>query len=264
MFLLVALPGCGASLAQVDGDLFPKPPRDTITFWGHACAYIDVQGYGIVTDPVFETQLAVRRRKVPRPPEASYAGVRIILISHAHDDHLNTTTLATFPAEALVLCPEPSAAYMKHLPQTVRVMRLGDVQEFPGGRVIAVAADHPGGRYATDSKPDGRALGYVIETPQGSLYYSGDTHLFDGFDAVARDYHPRVALLNINGHLHGSDAVAAAVRTRAERVLPLHYGAYGYFFIGEQKEPRSCEDLREGLGPGFRPLALGESVPLRP
>jgi len=262
LLLLLVAPGCGGSLARTDAELFPPPPRDAVTFWGHACCYLDVDGFGIVTDPVFEKHLFLRTRKVAVPPPASYAGTRVILISHAHDDHLSPSTLATFPAQATVLCPEPAAEYLHGLPQPIRTMRPGDAFAIPGGQVIAVAADHPGGRNSMDAAPDGRALGYVVETAYGNIYYSGDTRFFSGFEAVGRAHHPSLALLNINGHLKGADAVRAARALQAPIVLPLHYAAYGYLCFGQQKEPRSCDELQANLGPIFKPLKLGGNLRL--
>ncbi len=68
---LLAVQGCGPPLASVDGELFPDPPADAITFWGHACCYIDIGGFGIVTDPVFEKKTIFRWRKVPAPPPSA-------------------------------------------------------------------------------------------------------------------------------------------------------------------------------------------------
>lgn len=262
MGALLLAPGCGSTIARTDAHLFPRPPRDALTFWGHACCYFDVGGYGILTDPVFETRLFMRRRKVPAPPTAAYADVRVILVSHAHDDHLSPKTIATFPESTLVVCPEPAAAYLQGVRQRVRTMRPGDVFEFPGGRIVAVAADHPGGRHSRGGAADGRALGYVVFTPQLTLYYSGDTEFFPGFAAVARTYHPNLAILNIQGHLHSMDAVRAARALEVDTVVPVHHAAYGYYFWGQRKQPRDYEELQRELRAILLPLGLGESLPL--
>lgn len=267
VLVLVALlaPACAtwsATLARPDRELFPPPPRDAITFWGHACCYIDVAGSGIVTDPVFEEKLHVRRRKVPAPPPEHYARTRLILISHAHDDHLSPQTLATFPESALVLCPLPAAEHLKTARQTVRALQPGDQVPFPGGTVIAVAAHHPGGRMGVHAEADGRALGYVIRTPGSTLFYSGDTDDFAGFDSVRVRYQPTLALLNINGHLHSMEAVRAARAVGAGTIVPLHWGAYGYGPFHEQRQPRDVETLRSELGPALVLLGLGASLPL--
>ena len=260
---LAALTGCASTIATPDPDVFTPPPRDAITFWGHACCYIDVDGFGIVTDPVFDSWTWGRNRKVGSPPSNSYAAARIILISHAHDDHLSAKTIATFPESTLVLCPEPAARDAAVAGRPVRAMRLGDVHEFAGGKIHAVAAHHPGSRRGIDAEADGRALGYVIESAHGAIYYSGDSDLFDGFAAIRGRYEPRILILNVNGHLKGGDAVEAALATGAEVVVPVHHGVYGLLFWGPARRPRSADLLEKSLGSTLHVLAVGASLPLR-
>jgi L-ascorbate metabolism protein UlaG (beta-lactamase superfamily) len=260
-WLALAVPA-RAGLAPVDSTLFPVPPRDALTFWGHACCYLDVDGFGIVTDPVFQSGFTIERRHIPAPPSRSYAGARLIIVSHAHPDHLDKETLRSFPQQCVILCPEPSAKYLSGLPQKVQIMRPGGSYAYPGGRVVAVAADHPGGRQWGSAAPDGRALGYVIETPGGTLYYAGDSQYFAGFDSVATAYHPDIALLNLNGHLHSMDAVRAFRATGAKRLVPMHFGAYGYLFLSERKRPRDFEEIEKLLGPQLVLLLPGQSLAL--
>ena len=240
------------------------PPRDAITFWGHACCYIDVDGYGIVTDPVFDTRAWGRTRSIGAPPRIAYAGARVILISHAHDDHLSRRTIATFPESTLVLCPPPAAEHAAEAGRPVRIMAMGDVHEFPGGRIHAVAAHHPGSRRGVDAEADGRALGYVIETSRGTVYYSGDTDFFAGFADVSLRFEPRITILNVNGHLMGSDAVEAARDTRSPIIVPVHHGAYGFLFWPGHKKPRTSEQLERDLGERLHTLGVGESLSLGP
>jgi len=262
--LLLAAQGCGPPLATVDANLFPAPPHNAITFWGHACAYIDVDGFGIVTDPVFEKKTLFRWRKIPAPPPSSYQNARIVLLSHAHPDHMSPQTLETFPDSTIILCPEPSAGYLDKLGRKVVIMRPGDIYEIPGGRIIAVRAKHMGGRYSICAGTDGRALGYVIESPMEKIYYSGDTNLFETIADIGLIYAPDVALLNINGHLHSKDAITAAEETHARKIVPMHFGAYGYFFFGTRRLPRNHEEMERALGAPYKVLRPGESLPLEP
>jgi L-ascorbate metabolism protein UlaG (beta-lactamase superfamily) len=261
---LACLAGCAYTVAKPDVETFDVPRRDAITFWGHACSYIDIDGFGIVTDPVFDTKTWGRTRTIGAPRRGAYAGARLILISHAHDDHLSPTTIRTFPDSVTVLCPAPSASVASEARKRVKVMKPGEVYVFPGGRIHAVAAHHPGARRGVDAEADGRALGYVIESRHGTIYYSGDTDLFDGFAEVGSRYAPRITLLNVNGHLIGDQAVAAAIATRSPIIVPMHFGAYGFYFWGGYKRPRSEDELKRGLGPKLLVLDLGASLPLAP
>lgn len=254
--------GCASQIAKPDALQFPPPPQNAITFWGHACCYIDVGGYGIVTDPVFDTWTLMRTRKMPAPPPANFGATRVILLSHAHDDHLSAKSIALFPESTLVLCPYPAVEHAAKAQRPVRGMSPGDTFEFPGGRIVAVAAHHPGSRRGVDAEADGRALGWVVELRQRTLYYSGDTDPFPGFAEVRRRHRPDVLILNINGHLHGPDAVAAADSSGAAIVIPAHHGVYGLSLWGPRRQPRDVEVLQRDLGSRLRILPLGGSLRL--
>ena len=252
-------------MADVDPALFPDPADNTITFWGHACFYIDVDGYGIVTDPVFQKTTDWRRRRVPAPPPDSYANTGIILVSHGHNDHLSRNTIRTFPEGAAILCSRGCAKYLDeddNIAQDVIVMKIGDELEYPGGKVVAVAAHHTGGRFGWRPAHDGRALGFIVYTPQSVIYYTGDTNYWEGIDEIGETYRPDISIVNVNGHLHSSDAIQAILATKSPVVIPSHFGAYGYLWVGEQKVPRHYDRIETVLEPVLHFLKLGESMPL--
>jgi len=253
--------GC-AGLARPDASVFPPPARDAVTFWGHACAYVDIDGVGVVTDPVFRSSLFFRHRRGPAPPPSSYAGARVVLISHAHPDHLDAATLRTFPDQAVILCPEPAARYLRDTGHEVRVMRPGDVYAFETGSIVAVDAYHMGGRWALHAEADGRALGYVIQGDDAVIYYSGDTGYFTGFADAGWTCDPDILMLNVNGHLKGTDAARAAWASRARVVIPLHWGTFPYWIFGGNERPRDEETMKRLLGDALHVLAVGQSLPL--
>jgi L-ascorbate metabolism protein UlaG (beta-lactamase superfamily) len=200
------------------------------------------------------------RRKAPVPPPSAYDQARVILISHAHRDHLSPASISRFPASVTVLCSKESAAYLSGLDLRMEVMEPGEEYAFPGGTIIAVPAKHPGSRWSLDSEPDGRALGFVIRTPAVTLYYSGDSDYFSGFADIGRTYAPDLALININAHLHGENALRAIGDLGAPTVIPLHHGAYRN--LSELRSPYWHDELARDLGPRFVRLAVGESFPL--
>ncbi len=257
---LVLAWGCGHK-PGIDALYTLEPPRNSLTFWGHASSYVDVDGFGIVFDPVFDPAYGIlHRRMVAAPPPSAYDQAQVILISHAHSDHLSTETLGRFPESATVLCSEESAAYLTGLDAHVETMNPGDRYPFPGGRIVAVPASHPGGRWSLDAEPDGRALGFVIETPRVTLYYSGDSDYFAGFAAIGRLYAPDIALVNINAHLNDEDALRAIEALGAPLVIPTHHGAY--FSVNELRTPYWHQELERVLGSRFMRVGVGESVPL--
>jgi L-ascorbate metabolism protein UlaG (beta-lactamase superfamily) len=263
---LAAVLGTGCASSGVHTATMPNPygppPRNAVTFWGHACAYIDIGGYGIVTDPVFSERYAViRRRLIPAPPMSAYARTRIVLISHAHQDHTDPSTLRRFPHDARILAPAPAARYLRNRGFQVRTMIPGDVVPFPGGTIIAVAALHPGSRLSLKARADGRALGYVIRTSDRTLYYSGDTEYFPGLTDIGRRFRPDLVLLNVNPHLHSKDALAAIADVGAPKVVPMHWGAYDGRSV--RLVPGWIHELVEALGDRVIHLPVGGTLALR-
>ena len=261
LFSCLALAGC-SGLARVEPSVYPAPARDAITFWGHACSYIDVGGAGIVTDPVFEKHLWQRHRFIGSPPPEALQQTRVIVISHAHDDHLSASSLARFPKGTRILCPKPSAEYLAKKGIEATAMKPGDSFEADGVRIIAVAVHHPGSRRGVHAATDGRALGWVIVTPAATIFYSGDTDYCSTFSDVGWTYAPDIAILNVNGHLRPPDAARVAMATRAQVVIPTHWGAYGYWVVGGNRHPRGEDELKRLLDGRLHVLKVGESYAL--
>ena len=239
-------------------NVFAPPVRDTITFWGHACLYIDVDGFGIVTDPVFDERYQpASSRLINGPDREACEDVSLILISHAHTDHLSPESLDLFPDTVQILCSPPSA---KHLAgRKFTVLKLWEERKFGDISVTAVPADHAGGRMSLNAEPDGRALGFVVRTPRGTIYYSGDTRYFDGFAEIGRRCSPDLAIFNVNSHLR-FDAARAADEVGAPLVIPAHHGAFVSPTSGKNAKWRAA--VREVAGDGYAELQVGESIPL--
>jgi L-ascorbate metabolism protein UlaG (beta-lactamase superfamily) len=245
-----------------DGSVFPQPPRNHVTFWGHACCYIDVEGFGLVTDPVFAGRFGFRRRKIPVPPTESMSAAGLILVSHAHIDHLNVESIMLFPDSAVVLCPAPVAEYLKETGRRHVAMSPGDVYEYPHGEVVAVRAVHSSGRYSLGDGEEGGALGFVVTTPRGNVYYTGDTEYFQEMNEIGTKWRPEIAIMNFNPHLKDEDAVRAVWATRAEIVIPTHFGAYDYLLFGPLRDPRGYDRGQAMISGQVMLLQPGESVSL--
>jgi L-ascorbate metabolism protein UlaG (beta-lactamase superfamily) len=254
----LVLEGCGG-LAHVEPSTYPAPARNAITFWGHACSYIDVNGTGIVLDPVFDKSLYQRRRFIGSPPAETLRDARVVLISHAHDDHTSPASLRLFPKGTVILCPKPTAEFLNHENIEARAMSPGEAFALGDVRITAVAVFHPGKRKGLQRGIDGRALGWIVVTPAATIFYSGDSDYCSAFSDVGWRYAPDVAIINVNGHLKPPDAARAAADMRARVVIPTHWGGYGYWFVGGNRHPRGEKELARLLGNRLHVLHVGES-----
>ena len=100
--------------------------------------------------------------------------------------------------------------------------------------MIAVPVRHSGARGLGDYVRRG-ACGYVVRTPEATVYVAGDTGYFSGFGEIGRRFRPDVALLPISGyepasfreeHLSPLDAMYAFEDLGARILIPTSYGSF--------------------------------------
>jgi L-ascorbate metabolism protein UlaG (beta-lactamase superfamily) len=188
--------------------------------------------------------------RVAPPPTLEHADV--ILVSHAHYDHLDLRSLRRLPREARVVVPFGLGRTIRRFGFAVDEVEEGDVVELGPLRVQVTHAEHAPGRglVARGVLP----VGYVVD---GSLtvYFAGDTDVFPGMASIAPALD--VALLPVSGwgprvpegHLDPARA-AASLRLLQPRVcIPIHWGTFRPFHRGRPY------DVDAGAGERFRALA---------
>jgi L-ascorbate metabolism protein UlaG (beta-lactamase superfamily) len=216
----------------------PHPPAGTValTLVGHATVMITTPRTRIVTDPMLEPSLwGLPRARAAAVDEGDLDDVGMILISHAHRDHLSLPSLARFPRTAALVVPPHCASLVADL-GFARVIELSVGQEFEleDAHVTAVPARHSGTRGFFDQKRRG-VNGYVVRAAGRNIYFAGDTGYFAGFLEIKRRFAPDVALLPISGyqpapfraeHLSPLDAVYAFEDLGARILIPIAYGSF--------------------------------------
>jgi L-ascorbate metabolism protein UlaG (beta-lactamase superfamily) len=237
-YLATAFERLRLGTAPVQAAPVPRPAPGTVslTFVGHATTMITTPRMRILTDPLFENNLyGMRRAKAAGIAQEDLADVDLVLVTHAHRDHLSRKSLERLPGSAPVIVPP-------HCERLVQRVGLLDVVELLPGRsttrgdveVIAVPVRHSGWRGLGDYARRG-ACGYVIRTPDACIYVAGDTGYFSGFAEIGRRFQPDVALLPISGyepasfreeHLSPLDAVYAFEDLGSRIFIPTSYGSF--------------------------------------
>ena len=173
----------------------------------------------------------------------------LILITHAHDDHLQPDEIARLSgAGAQIVAPYDVAA---ELSGDVTPVAPGETHEVAGVRFITVPAYNIGEERLQMHPKENRWVGYVLELPGGSYYHAGDTDHVPELDAVKTD----VAFLPIGG-TYTMDAAQAAGLARSMgpgMAVPMHYG----FVVGAQSDAERFRDLAS-------PVAVQFMTPLNP
>ncbi len=221
----------------------------------------------MLTDPVLRRRTAHLLRAGPLP-EAGRPDA--VLISHGHLDHLDLGTLERLPRETLVVAPRGLGELVSSRGfERVEEVEEGDEVRLGDVVVRATKADHAG-RAAPGRS--GAAVGYLV-SGSGTVYFAGDTDLFDGMADLAPELD--LALIPIwgwgptigEGHLDPARAADALALLRPRVAVPIHWGTLRPFYRSA-RAPFLSEPLEAFLKAArerapeveIRPLELGQSV----
>lgn len=255
-----------------------RPPAGemAVTFVGHATVMMTTARARVLTDPLFANFLSgLRRAEAACLAPADAAEVNLILLSHAHRDHLHPASLRRLPQSATVVVPPRCASVIEPLGfARVVVLEPGESLAHEDLIVTAVAARHDGGRALATFGWRG-ASGYVVQSGGTSAYFAGDTAYFSGFQDIGHRLRPQLVLLPIAGylpyelrdsHMSPLDALFAFEDLGADVLVPIGYGSFPLGYEPLEEPLRWLEELCVARGYGARLAALrhGETFVLRP
>ncbi len=224
--------------------------RVTAAWLGHATVLINFFGIKILTDPVLFPRIGIRipflftigpkRLTAPALTFDELPKIDLILLSHAHFDHIDTRTLHRFNASTKVI----TAPRTRDL---LRWTRLRDITELHWGElktivhslgeidITAVRLKHWGARLQRD---DYRGYnGYLIERNGRRILFSGDTAFTETF-AELREKGPidlaifSIAAYNpwIRSHCTPEQAIEMANAAGAQFIMPVHHQTFRLSF----------------------------------
>jgi L-ascorbate metabolism protein UlaG (beta-lactamase superfamily) len=210
----------------------PQPAAHDVrvTWVGHATAHIDYGGFRILTDPLLRRRVAHLRRR-GELPAPSIADVDLVLLSHAHMDHLHIPSLRRIAPTTPIVAPRGTRSLLRRadFERIIEVVN-GDRIEIGPATIDVIDAVHPAGR-GPHSKITAKPVGFVVEVAGHRTYFPGDTDLFDDMNALGTI---DVALLPIWGwgqsigwgHLDPARAAQATALVKPGAVIPIHWGTY--------------------------------------
>ena len=262
----------GVPAATADGEL-------GIMFLGHSSFLLRLAGLAVLVDPVFATRLIVlRRQRRVGIRMRDLPAVDVVLLTHAHMDHLNRPTLRRVARAArrangqgpVAVVPRGVADLVAGLGfREVRELDWWGETEVDGLTVTLTPAQHWGARMFTDTH---RLFGgYAIEGGGHRVYHSGDTAYFGGFREIGRRLRPQVALLPIGAyfpdsyravHTSPEEALKGFLEVGAEVMVPMHFGTFrlGREPMDEPPVRLLAEARRLGVESRVRVLQEGETM----
>ena len=214
-----------------------------VTFIGHASFFVQIGGRSVLIDPNFARWLFVLKRlRRPGLRVRDLPPIDLVLVTHAHFDHLHRPSLRAIVQNNLRTSgTAPAIIVPTHVSDLVADLGFSEIIELDWWKtshdgdlsVTHVPSRHWGARILKDSH---RGYGgYVLQAGKHSVYHAGDTAYFAGFREIGRRLSPELALLPIgaynppqfrNVHANPADATRAFLDLNARWMVPMHYGTF--------------------------------------
>ena len=230
----------------------PSPRIPNISAWpaegvhaawiGHSTVLIRIDGFTILTDPVFSERVGIKLGPVTLGiKRLVYPALRLqelpvpdlILLSHAHMDHLDRPSLRKLesPRTAVITAANTSDLLRVKRYRAVHGLRWDESIQVGPAHIRAFEVKHWGARTRTDVHRGYN--GYLIEAGRYRIIFGGDTAYTDSFRKVRSSKPVDLAIMPIgaydpwiHAHCNPEQALAMANQAGAEFVLPVHHRTF--------------------------------------
>jgi L-ascorbate metabolism protein UlaG (beta-lactamase superfamily) len=204
-----------------------------VNYVGHATVLLDIGQIRVLTDPILRDRVLFLQRhgRNPAPGLLEEHPPDIVLLSHLHYDHADLPSLRQLTPATTVIAPKGSGRYLARW-AGVQVYEVseGDKVQVADVEITALPADH--GLPISILRPMDATLSYVMRN-RLSVYFAGDTDLFEGMRDIGQDFDLDMALLPVwgyshrvgSGHLTPLTAAQALNHLQPRVAVPIHWGS---------------------------------------
>jgi L-ascorbate metabolism protein UlaG (beta-lactamase superfamily) len=238
-------PDTALPVKPVDLSHFNNPESDqlNVTWLGHSSLMINIDGYKILTDPVFEKRISVfgpTRFNGDVPLDIQLLRkIDAVIISHDHYDHLNRYSVQSLIDKSNIFVVPLAVGDLLvdwGVPRD-KIVELDWWQEYRLDQNVMVAAtpaQHFSGRGITDRNKTLWAS-WVIQTPFHNLFFSGDSGYFGGFKQIGEKYGPfDMTFIECGAygkgwpkvHMFPEQTVRAHLDLKGNILHPIHWGTF--------------------------------------
>jgi len=246
--------------------------RITFTWLGHSTVLINFYGVRILTDPVFGQRVGIdlgigtlgpKRYIAPALRFNQLPEIDLVLLSHAHMDHMDLPTLARFKADQRVVTAHATGTVFQSTKlKPLAELGWGDATTFKTSRgdlrIEAFEVKHWGQRY-----PNDRARGYngyVLRREGRALLFGGDTAMTPLFRNLRSGGPYEAAIMPvgaynpwITNHCTPEEALQMADMAGARVIAPIHHST---FRLGDEPMGEPLERFEKALEPERDRIAL--------
>ncbi len=214
-----------------------------VTNVGHSSLLIHMDGYRILTDPVYEAKISPVgptrfNEEIPLDP-TELRDIDVVVISHNHYDHLNKYSIKSIHSEVTrFIAPLGVGAQLEKwgVPRDkITELDWWDSYDFDENLTItSTPSQHFSGRGLTDRNKT-LWTSYAIASLDHNIYFSGDSGYFDGFKTIGEKYGPfDIAFMECGAynkewadvHMFPEETVQASLDLKAHFVWPIHWGTF--------------------------------------
>lgn len=257
--------------AEWKRNIAPSPAVPDVKHWpdhglhiawlGHSTTLMKIDGFTIITDPVFSdraginvglTTLGVKRLVAPALEIPDLPAVDLILLSHAHMDHFDIPSLRRLESKEvdLVTASQTSDLLRVSRYKTVSELKWGEVRQVGPATVRALEVNHWGARVRTDTFRGYN--GYLLQVGRYRVLFAGDTANTDKLRGVADAGSVDLAIMPIGAynpwihyHCNPEQAWQMTQEARAEHILPVHHST---FQLSREPQAEPLERLQNAAG----------------
>jgi L-ascorbate metabolism protein UlaG (beta-lactamase superfamily) len=211
---------------------------------GHSTVLMNFIGVRVLTDPVFSLRVGVgvwplilgpKRYLQPALQPREFSPPDVIIISHAHFDHLDRPSLRKFSRDIPVVTARATSNLLGHFRHVHELDWGQSLTLAPRGlpiRITGLEVAHWGARMMRD---DHRGYaGYLLEREGRRVCFAGDTADTTAFTRLARAHlSPDVMIMPIGAydpwiraHCTPEQAVAMANQAGAKYFVPVHHQTF--------------------------------------
>jgi L-ascorbate metabolism protein UlaG (beta-lactamase superfamily) len=215
-----------------------------LTYYGHSCFSVEVAGKTLLFDPF------ISGNELAASVDIDAIRADYILVSHGHADHIadaeriaKNSGIHCKVIASWEICSWFDAKGIQGHP-----MNIGGQWAFDFGTVHQVNAVHsssfPDGSYA------GNPTGFVVETGEGTFYYSGDTALHWDMKLIPMLY-PRlkfaVLCLGDNFTMSYKHSLLASDFIECGNIIGCHFDTFGFIRIDHAAAEKAFTDRDKTL-----------------
>jgi L-ascorbate metabolism protein UlaG (beta-lactamase superfamily) len=232
----------------------------TVCWIGHATVLINFYGIKVLTDPAFGSRVGIplalgtagpKRYVAPALKLKEIPPVDLVLLSHAHMDHMDIPSLARLKGTPIITAK--STRDILGSPQDIRELAWGEKTVFRTRQgeleVEAFEVKHWGQRWP--SKMERGYNGYVLRREGKAILFGGDTAFTEQFGELRSRGPFEAAIMPIAAyqpyiwnHCTPEQAVDMANAAQAKYVVPVHHLT---FKLSHEPLSEPMERLQEAL-----------------